>query len=102
MLTYAIIMLLMAATFAGLGVAVYKGRTDLIHSYHQTKVANKAAYGKAFGKALFVFAAAMLLSGMIALLDKPDAVAVVVLLVGMGVGIACMVAVQKKHNGGVF
>lgn len=103
MLLYAIIMLLAAGLFAGLGVAVYKGRTDLIHSYHQAQVKDKAAYGKAFGKALLVFAAAMLLSGVIALLDTTAAGnAVAVLLVGMGAGIVCLIIVQRKHNGGVF
>ena len=103
MLLYAIIMLLAAGLFAGLGVAVYKGRTDLIHSYHQAQVKDKAAYGKAFGKALLVFAVAMLLSGVIALLDTTAAGnAVAVLLVGMGAGIVCLIIVQRKHNGGVF
>ena len=103
MLLYAIIMLLAAGLFAGLGVAVYKGRTDLIHSYHQTQVKDKTAYGKAFGKALLVFAAAMLLSGVIALLDTTAAgIAVAALLVGMGAGIVCLIIVQRKHNGGVF
>lgn len=103
MLTYAVIMLVVAVIFAALAVTVYRGRTDLIHDYHQTKVADKAAYGKAFGKALLVFAAAMLLSGVIALLDTTAAgIAVAALLVGMGAGIVCLIAVQRKHNGGVF
>ena len=105
MLIYAIIMFLVAGLFAWLGVAIYRGKTDLIHSYHQTKVADKAAYGKAFGKALFVFAAAMLLSGILALLGSPDAVeglVVAVLLIGIVIGTAYIVVVQKKHNGGVF
>lgn len=103
MLLYAIIMLLAAGLVAGLGVAVYRGRTDLIHSYHQTQVKDKAAYGKAFGKALLVFAVAMLLSGVIALLDTIAAGnAVAVLLVGMGAGIVCLIIVQRKHNGSVF
>ncbi len=103
MLLYAIIMLLAAGLFAGLGVAVYRGRTDLIHSYHQTQVKDKAAYGKAFGKTLFVFAAAMLLSGVIALLDTTAAGnAVAVLLCGLVIGTVYIVAVQRKYNGGVF
>ena len=59
MLAYSIIMFLAGALVAGLGLAIYRGKTDLIHSYHQTKVTDPAAYGKAFGKAMFVIAAAL-------------------------------------------
>ena len=57
-------MFLVAVLFTVLGIAIYKGKTDLIHDYHQTKVTNKSAYGKAFGKAMLVIAAVMLLSGI--------------------------------------
>jgi len=105
MLIYSIIMFFVAALFLLLSVAIYKGKTDLIHSYHQTKVADKAAYGKAFGKALSVIAAALLLSGVISLLGDSEIIAmlaVAVLIIGIGIGTGCIVAVQKKHNKGIF
>lgn len=105
MLAYSIIMFLVALLFILLSVAIYKGKTDLIHSYHQTRVTDKMAYGKAFGKSLFVVSIAPLLSGIIGLLGDSDViamVAVVVLIIGIGIGIGCIVAVQKKHNEGVF
>ncbi len=34
MLLYSIIMFLVAALFTVLGIAIYKGKTDLIHDYH--------------------------------------------------------------------
>ena len=102
MLVYSIIMFLIAVLFTGLGIAIYRGKTDLIHDYHQTKVADKAAYGKAFGKAMFVIAAALLLSGIIGLFDNSEIFAVAVLIVGVVVGIGCIVAVQRKYNNGVF
>ena len=83
MRAYAVIMLLIAVLLAALGIAVYRGRTELIHRYHQTKVTDKAAYGKAFGRALLAVAAA-------------------VLAVGTGIGIGCIAAVQKKYNNGMF
>ena len=61
MLLYSIILFLTGALVAGLGLAIYRGKTDLIHSYHQTKVTDPAAYGKSFGKAMFVIAAALIL-----------------------------------------
>ena len=99
---YSIIMFLVAVLFTVLGIAIYKGKTDLIHDYHQTKVTNKSAYGKAFGKAMLVIATAMLLSGIIGLFKNLLMLAVVILIIGLVVGIGCIVAVQKKYNKGVF
>ena len=102
MLLYSIIMFLVAVLFTVLGIAIYKGKTDLIHDYHQTKVTNKSAYGKAFGKAMLVIATAMLLSGIIGLFKNLLVLAVAILIIGLVVGIGCIVAVQKKYNKGVF
>ena len=102
MLVYSIIMFLVAVLFTVLGIAIYKGKTDLIHDYHQTKVTNKSAYGKAFGKAMLVIATVMLLSGIIGLFKNLLMLAVAILIIGLVVGIGCIVAVQKKYNKGVF
>ena len=102
MLVYSIIMFLVSALFTVLGIAIYKGKTDLIHDYHQTKVTDKSAYGKAFGKAMLLIATVMLLSGIIGLFKKLLILAVVILIIGFVLGIGCIVAVQKKYNKGVF
>ena len=102
MLLYSIIMFLVAVLFTVLGIAIYKGKTDLIHDYHQTKVTNKSDYGKAFGKAMLVIATVMLLSGIIGLFKNLLVLAVAILIIGLVVGIVCIVAVQKKYNKGVF
>ncbi len=105
MLLYSIIMFLAAALFTAMSAAISKGRTDLIHSYHQTKVADKTAYGKAFAKALFVIVAALMLSGIIGLLgdsNKIATLAVSVLIAGLGIGVFCIASVQKKYNNGIF
>ena len=102
MLAYSIIMFLVATILMGMGIAIYRGKTDLIHDYHQTKVADKAAYGKAFGKAMFVIATALLLSGIIGLFDTFMILADAVLMIGLVIGIVCIVAVQRKYNKGVF
>ncbi len=95
-------MFLVAVLFTVLGIAIYKGKTDLIHDYHQTRVTNKSAYGKAFGKAMLVIATVMLLSGIIGLFKNLLMLAVAILIIGLVVGIGCIVAVQKKYNKGVF
>ena len=102
MYIYSIIMFITSAIFLGLSNAIYRGRTDLIHDYHQTKVTDRAAYGKAFGKALLVIAGTMLLSGIIGLAESFAALATAVLVIGLCIGIVCIVAVQKKYNKGVF
>ena len=105
MLVYSVIMFIMSAVFAGVSVAICKGKTDLIHDYHQTKVSDKAAYGRAFGKAMLVIAMAMLSSGIIGLFGDSEKIAmisVVILFIGLAVGIACIIAVQKKYNNGIF
>ena len=102
MLAYSIIMFLIAALFTGLGIAIYRGKTDLIHDYHQTKVTDKAAYGKAFGKAMLVLSTVLLLSGIIGLFENLTVLAVAILMIGLVIGIGCIAAVQKKYNKGVF
>ena len=47
MILYAIIMFLAAVPMGAISIAIYRGKTNLIHDYHQTKVKDKTAYGKA-------------------------------------------------------
>jgi len=105
MVLYSIIMFLAAVPMMKISIAIYQGKTGLIHDYHQTKVTDKAAYGKAFGKAMFVISISLLLSGIIGLFGASEAVAMIavaVLFIGLFIGIAWIVAVQKKYNNGVF
>ena len=103
MILYAIIMFVVAVIFAIVAVQIYRGNTDLIHSYHQTNVTDKTAYGKAFGKAMGAIAVAMALSGAIALLgERAIGCAMAVFLIGLVAGIAAILRIQKKYNGGVF
>ena len=88
-----------------ISIAIYRGKTNLIHDYHQTNVTDKAAYGRAFGKAMLVITASLIVSGAIALFASTEMLATIslsALFVGLIVGIACIVAVQKKYNGGMF
>ena len=103
MIPYAMIMLVTAVVFGAVSVLIYKGKTELIHDYHQTKVTDKAGYGKAFGKAMGVIAAAMALSGILALFGEAVMwLPMAVLLIGMIIGIVLIVRVQRKYNGGMF
>ena len=105
MVLYSFILFFAAVPMIIISISIYKGNTNLIHDYHQTNVTDKAAYGKAFGKAMFVVSAALLLSGIIGLFGDTEIVATIalaVLFVGLFIGIAGIVAVQKKYNKGAF
>ena len=105
MVLYSMIMFLAAVPMIKISIAIYQGKTSLIHDYHQTKVTDKAAYGKAFGKAMFVVSSALLLSGIIGLFSASEVIAMVsvaVLFIGLFIGIAWIVAVQIKYNKGIF
>ena len=101
MFLYSAILLAVAVLFFFLGRSIYRGNTNLIHDYHQTKVEDKAAYGKAFGKAMFTMAAVMALSGLLALFVH-GFLPVLVLFLGLAGGIIQILLVQKKYNNGVF
>ena len=103
MILLAVILFAAALLFGVMALRISRGKTELIHDYHRTRVTDKAGYGKAFGRALWVIASAMALAGGIALVgEKAVWVAIAVLFLGLAVGIAAIFRVQKKYNGGVF
>ena len=105
MVLYSIIMLLAGVPFLLISLAIYRGNTDLIHDYHQKKVTDNTSYGKAFGRAMLVISASLLLSGIVALLGDSKGIVTIalsVLFVGLIVGIISIVAVQRKYNNGIF
>ena len=105
MVLYSIILFLAAVPMMKISIAIYRGKTSLIHSYHQTKVTDQAAYGKAFGKAMLILSVTLLLSGILGLFGASETIAMLalaVLVVGLSVGIAWIVAVQMKYNKGIF
>ena len=101
MFLYSAILFAVAVLFFFLGRSIYRGNTDLIHDYHQTRVKDKVAYGKAFGKAMFIMAASMAASGLLALVTD-SFLPVLVLFLGLAAGIIQIILVQKKYNNGMF
>ena len=105
MVLYSVIMFFTAVPMIKISIAIYQGKTSLIHDYHQTKVTDKDAYGKAFGKAMFVVSLSLLLSGIIGLFGASETIAMIavaVLFIGIFIGIAWIIAVQIKYNKGIF
>ena len=107
MIAYSIIMIATAVLFLYLGIAVYRGNTNLIHDYHQRNIkeSERTEYGRAFAKGMFVVCITLLISGIIALFGKENsvvAVSLAVLFAGLIASFAVLVKVQKKYNGGLF
>lgn len=105
MILYSCITIPAAIMLFILSISIYKGKTELIHAYHQTNVENKSAYGKGFGRALSIIASGILLSGIVGLFGDDTVIvlfAVVVLFAGIFAGLWRIYKVQKKYNSGVF
>lgn len=105
MVLYSIIMFIAAIPMIQISIAIYQGKTSLIHDYHQTKVTDKAAYGKSFGKGMFVISIALLLSGILALFTDSQSnsmIPIIVLFIGLFFGIVWIIVVQLKYNKGIF
>ena len=61
----------------------------------------RRGYKQGLSKSL-INVALILFSAIIGLFDNSEIFAVAVLIVGLVVGIGCIVAVQRKYNNGVF
>lgn len=98
---FSIILFIVSVFFCVLSIAIYKGRTDLIHYYHQTNVIDKSAYGKSMGKSLLVLSITLLISGIVNLLGKTNGIkliSVIILFVGLIIGFICIIKTQIKFN----
>ena len=107
LILYAIIMFLSAALFFVLSAAIYRGKTNLINSYHQenVKAEDRLKYGRAFARGLFLLAMSLLLSGAIPLFVRSSAGtkgSLVILFGGILIALFMIVRTQKKFNGGIF
>ena len=98
---FSIILFLTSLMFIILGISIYKGHVELIHSYHQENVTDKVGYGKAMGKALIIFSLPLIISGVLALFIE-NSIPVIILIVGMVVGFIPIIKAQQKFNGGIF
>ncbi len=101
MYIFSIILFITSFLFIILGIIVYKGNIELIHSYHQENVTDKIGYGKAMGKSLIAFSLPMIISGVTAFFTETS-IPVIILVVGMIVGFIPIVKTQNKYNGGMF
>ncbi len=94
--------LIVLAAGAGLTAAGWliwkKRRISLIHPYHWARVpeAQKGAYTKAFGRAVMVLGAFVLICGIAGWFD---AALLALIFPGVLLWIPLIVSIQKKYNG---
>ena len=105
MIVYTVIMFGCTALFTVFAILIIRGNASLINCYREERVKDKPTYCKKIGQSLFIMAAAMLISGIISMLNDTKAVILIalgVLIVGVLVGIVRLFRVQKKYGGGIF
>lgn len=107
MILYAALMILTSILLWAVGALICRGRTGLIHDYHQMNVKEEdlPAYGRAMAAGLFVLAGSFDLSGIFALFGENrffSSASLAVLFVGIAVSVVLLVRAQKKYNGGMF
>ena len=107
MVLYSVILFAVSILFIVIGVLIYRGRTDLIHDYHQKNVKEEdlAAYGKAFSAGMFSLSATLAASGILALFGAEKTLfylSLVVLFAGIVASVVILFRVQKRFNGGMF
>lgn len=99
------IMFAFAILFIIIGILIFHGKTNLIHSYHQTRVKNKAEYGKSFGKIMCGSSIPFLVSGAIPIFKQSDSAIITSICIFFVLFIICLIMfyrVQKKYNSDVF
>ena len=94
---YAIILLGAAIALLMVGALIYRDNTNLIHSDHQARVTDHTKYAKAFGRAIMGLSAPLIASGVAALFGESMLFAILLFA-----GLAVVIRVQRKYNGGVF
>ena len=105
MIAYASILFVLAAVLLISGSLLYKGKLNSMRANHRRMVKDKASYGKAMGKALFVMSFSQILAGVIALFGESTVIVLITVVVsfaGMILGIYCLIKVQEKLLNGEF
>lgn len=98
------IMLLVIGTFVSvIGIINMTGNISTIHSYNRRKVTEEdiPKYGRAVGIGTLSMGVSIVIGYFLQLAGLPEVMAVVI-MIGILVGIACILYAQFKYNKGIF
>ena len=103
MIPYIIVFYAVGFLLLVLGIMIWRGKTKLIHAYHQKNVTDFKGYGKAMGKVvagqgvLAVIAASTAFFG-----ERWMVIGVWIFFVGFCVMFLILYFIQRKYNGSLF
>ena len=97
------VLIAVSLLIAVIGVTVYRGRTGLIHDYHQEKVKeeNRLSYGRAVGRGLLCMAAVLFVGGLLPLFSEAEWILKTVrgiVIFGILLSVLLLIMAQKKYN----
>ena len=103
MLFYAITFYLVGLLLLVLGIAIWNGKTELLHDYHRRNVTDHKNYGKAMGKAVSGMGISACLGATLSFLGEEWLwLSIGVFFVGFMAMFVVAYFIQKKYNGGMF
>ena len=103
MIAYAITFYIVGLLIIVAGIAVYRGRTGLIHYYHRKNVVNHIGYGRAMGRPLIIMGISGIICATMSFFGELwVTVGIVVFLVCTFAMLIISLIVTKKYNGKIF
>jgi hypothetical protein len=85
------------------GVAIWNGKTGLIHYYHRQNVTDNKGFGKAMGKVVSGMGISCLISATLSFLGE-DLIWISISVFFLGIIVPTIIAliIIKKYNGSIF
>ena len=103
MIFYAIIFYICGAILLAAGIAIWFGKTGLIHYYHRQNVTDHKGYGRSMGVAISGMGISCVLSATIALFGEHlIGISIGVFFIGFSAMFILAWIFQRKYNGGMF
>lgn len=98
----AIILVVIGIVFVFIGVAIMKGKTQLIHSYHMKNITEETRkpYGRVVGAGNLVIGVGIALDGMLTIVLSKEIM--LFTIIGLVIGLVLIFYGQFKYNKGLF
>ena len=103
MIIFAVTFYIVGALLLAAGIAVYKGKTVIIHYYHRKNATDHKNYGIAMGKAISAMGLSACVAATLSFFGEAfSMVGTVVFLIVMAAAMVKVYFIQKKYNGSMF